>query len=115
VTVSEILLLQVGRHFRLAEDQHLALGRRDEENQKLLELRRDGDILLKLHGIPGPLGLLRGRDDEKGVRAAASIVVRYSKAREKPAAEVEVTRIPGIDGRLTVAPASDEEIRFFRF
>ena len=115
VTVSEILLLQVGRHFRLAEDQHLALGRRDEENQKLLELRRDGDILLKLHGIPGPLGLLRGRDDEKGVRAAASIVVRYSKAREKPAAEVEVTRIPGIDGRLTVAPASDEEILFFRF
>jgi tRNA-uridine 2-sulfurtransferase len=116
VTVNEILLLQVGRHFQIAEDQHLVVGRRDEENQRLLELCRDGDILLKLHGIPGPLGLLRGKEEGAGLGVAGSIVARYSKAKEEDTVEVQVERIPeGLGGRLNVVPARDEEILPFRF
>ena len=36
-TVNEILLLQVGRHFQFPQGQHLVVGRREEENQRLIE------------------------------------------------------------------------------
>lgn len=116
VTVSGVLLLQMGRHFQLSEDQHLVVGRKEEENEKLLSLSRGGDFLLSLRGIPGPLGLLRGRVDDAGLRVAASIVARYSKARDKEAAEVEVEGKPGSGGvRVTVVPAREEEILSLKF
>ena len=116
VTVNETLLLQVGRHFQLAEDQHLVVGRRDEENRKLTELSREGDIFLKVHGIPGPLGLLRGREDEMGLRLAASIVARYSKAKEQARVEMEYEKHgENSGGHLNVVPAKDEQILTLRF
>ena len=116
VTVSGVLLLQVGRHFQLCEDQHLVVGRTEEENERLLSLCRDGDVLLKLKGIPGPLALLRGRVEDAGLRAAASIVARYSKARTKETAEVEIEKKPGSGGTcVTVAPAREEEVLSLKF
>jgi tRNA U34 2-thiouridine synthase MnmA/TrmU len=116
ITVNEILLLRVGRHFQFPAGQHLVVGRRDEENQRLTELRQDGDVFLKLQGIPGPLGLIRGKAEEEELRLAASILVRYSKAKERGVVEVlygaEVEDMPG---RLQVPPAKDDEIDPLRF
>ena len=116
VTVNETLLLQVGRHFQLTEDQHLVVGRREEENEKLTDLSQEGDILIKLQGIPGPLGLLRGPGEEEGLRLAASIVARYSKAKEQDRVEM-MYEIHGerSSGRLYVVPAKDEQIFALRF
>jgi tRNA-specific 2-thiouridylase len=110
ITVKETLLLLLGRHFHLAEDQHLVVGRREEENKRLVDLSREGDIHLKVHGIPGPLGLLRGRAEERGL-----ILARYSKARGQDRVEVQYGREESLDGRLHVAPAKDEEILPLRF
>jgi tRNA-specific 2-thiouridylase len=116
VTVDETLLLQVGRHFQLAEDQHLVVGRREEENKRLMELSREGDILLKVQGIPGPLGLLRGPEDEMGLRLAASIVARYSKAKEQERVEMQYEKHgEGSGGHLNVVPAKHEQILALRF
>lgn len=115
VTVEEVLLLQVGRHFQLGGDQHLVVGRRDEENKKLIDLSRNGDIFLKVHGIPGPLGLFRGREEKEGLFLAASIVARYSKAKEQDRVEVQYGREEDSLGRLQVAPAKDEQILALRF
>jgi tRNA-specific 2-thiouridylase len=116
ITVNETLLLQVGRHFQLAEDQHLVVGRRDEENKKLTGLSREGDIFLKVHGIPGPLGLLRGPEEERGLRLAASIVARYSKAKEQERVEMEYEKQGETSGgHLNVVPAKDEQILALRF
>ena len=116
ITVEEILLLQVGRHFRLSEDRHLVVGRREEENQRLLELFREGDTLLRIKGIPGPLGLLRGPADEEELRLSASIVARYSKAKNQEKVEVQYGK-NGNDfkGSLWVSPAKDEQIPTLRF
>ncbi len=116
ITVEEILLLQVGRHFRLSEDRHLVVGRREEENQRLLDLSREGDTLLRLHGIPGPLGLLRGPADEEDLKLAASIVARYSKAKNQEKVEVQYGK-NGDDfgGLLRVHPAKDEQIPTLRY
>jgi tRNA-specific 2-thiouridylase len=115
ITVNEILLLQVGRHFQFPAGQHLIVGRRDEENQRLEELAQPGDVFLKLLGIPGPLGLIRGKAEEEELRLSASILVRYSKAKERGSVEVEYgAEIENMPGRLQVAPAQDEEIDLLR-
>jgi tRNA-specific 2-thiouridylase len=115
ISVNETLLFLVGRHFQLTEAQHLVVGRREEENQRLVDLSREGDIHLKVRGIPGPLGLLRGRPEESGLILAGSIVARYSKARGQERVEVLYGRRENFDGRLQVAPAKDEEILPLRF
>jgi tRNA-specific 2-thiouridylase len=116
VTVDEVLLLQVGRHFRLPEERRLVVGRREEENGRLMELLREGDTLLRVNGIPGPLGLLRGQADEDTLRLSASIVARYSKAKNQDRVEVQYGRDgETFPGRVLVAPAGEEQIAGLRF
>ena len=115
-TINEVLLLQVGRHFQLSEDVHLVVGRREEENERLMELSREGDTLLRVHGIPGPLGLLRGRTDAEGLRLAGSIVARYSKAKDQDRVEVHYGEAgEAFSSPLFVTPASEEQIAGLRF
>ena len=116
VSVDEILLLQVGRHFQISADQHLAVGRREAENLRLLELFREGDTLLRVHGIPGPLGLFRGPEEEKGLELAASIVARYSKAKDQSRVEVDCGKdIETPASRFFVSPATDDQISALRY
>jgi tRNA-specific 2-thiouridylase len=115
-TVNEILLLQVGRHFQFPQGQHLVVGRREEENQRLIELRQVGDVFLKVLGIPGPLGLIRGKEDPGVFSLAASILARFSKARERELLEVQFGREVGnLSGRLQISPAKEEQIADLRF
>jgi tRNA-uridine 2-sulfurtransferase len=116
ITVEEILLLQVGRHFRLSEERHLVVGRREEENQRLLDLSREEDTLLRVRGIPGPLGLLRGLAFEEDLKLAASIVARYSRAKNQEKVEVQYGKNrEDFRGLLRVPPARDEQIPTLRY
>ena len=116
IRVNEILLLQVGRHFQFPAGQHLVVGRKDEENQRLAKLAQPGDVFLKLQGIPGPLGLIRGKAEEEALRRAASVLVRYSKAKERGTVEVQYgDEVENMPGRLQVTPAQDDEIDPLRF
>jgi tRNA-specific 2-thiouridylase len=114
--VNDVLLLQVGRHFQLAGGARLVVGRRDAENQRLMALRNTDDVLLKLQGIPGPVGLVRGEAAEGDLRLGASIVARYSKAKEREVVEVQAIRdTASISQFLSTVPAKDEEIAPWKF
>ena len=116
ITVNEILLLQVGRHFQLPDGGHLVVGRRDEENQKLIDLWQERDGLLRVLEIPGPLGLIKGETGEEGLRMAAAIVARYSKAKEREIVEIQYGRSwSTLTSVLRVVPAKDEQISELRF
>jgi tRNA U34 2-thiouridine synthase MnmA/TrmU len=116
ISVKEALLLQVGRHFRFPGGQHLIVGRKEEENYRLMELRQDEDVFLKIQGISGPLGLIRGKADAEELGRAASIVVRYSKAKEQAGVEVQYgSDVGNLSGCLRVAPAKDDLINPLRF
>ena len=116
ITVNEVLLLQVGRHFQLPGGGHLVVGRRDEENQKLIELWQEGDVLLRVLEIPGPLGLIRGETGEEGLRMAAAIVARYSKAKEREIVEMQYGQsLSTLTNLLGVTPAKEEQIAELRF
>ncbi len=103
-TVNDVHLLKVGRHFRLDPNTKVIMGRRDEENERIQNLSQDGDILLQLIDMPGPLTLVRGEATEDNILLAARLTARCSKAQYLPTAKVaiinnktkEITRIVDI-------------------
>jgi len=91
LTWENVNLLKVGRHFRI-KNCKLVVGRNREENRKILELSRDGDLILKVEVAPSPVGLLRcsGEPEREVLETAAGIVARYSDAKREKSVPVSV-------------------------
>ena len=101
--IEEFELLKVGRHFYLGDNQLLVVGRNQAENERLSNLASVDDYVLRVLNRPGPLGLIRPlrADEIVGVEMAATIVARYSDARDLPLAQVQVSR-PGRENTITI-------------
>ncbi len=110
-SLNDVHLLKIGRHFRLSPQLKLVVGRNEEENQKIQTFSQEGDILLRLLRLPGPLSLLRGEGGEREIEKAAAIAARYSKAKDLPKVEMTYKREKG-DGEhtLSVSSLSEKEI-----
>ncbi len=80
----EIILLSVGRHFRLSDHHKVIVGRDEGENFRLLEYARPEDVILQLKDFLGPLAILQGKDPSpETIEQAAFLVKRYSKFRDQ--------------------------------
>ncbi|MCQ9208210.1 MAG: hypothetical protein NG712_02395 [Omnitrophica bacterium] len=90
LSLEEIQLLKVGRHFRLSEQTKVVVGRNEEENEKLLQLTKKGDVCFQPHRIPGPVGIARGNLDQTLTRLVAQIVARYSDSLQAENVEIAV-------------------------
>lgn len=88
LTMGEIELLKVGRHFRLSENAKAIVGRNKDDNKRILEHVKENDIILRLKDMPGPITIIRGRATKKEIELGGSITARYSKAREHDLVEV---------------------------
>ncbi len=110
-TLHDVHLLKFGRHFRLSPEVKLIVGRNEEENQKIRTFAQEGDILLKLSSLPGPLSLLRGKAKAGEIEKAATIMVRYSKGKGMGQVEV-LWKIMGEEEShpLFVSSLPEEEI-----
>jgi len=80
--IRDIELLRVGRHFRLDESTKLVIGRRKEENERLLELAHETDVVIKVMDYPGPIALIPRGSSKSCIEIASSLCVRYSDAPE---------------------------------
>ena len=113
IEAEELAVIKIGRHFYLGESELLVVGRNHNENQQLQKIARSHDYLIKVTDRPGPLGLLRlfDADNTPDLLLAASIVARYSDARDLDHAQVSVTRPDGQETvLLSVRPLRPEEI-----
>ncbi len=120
MTVTDILLLLVGRQFQLPGGGWLMLGRDEKDNTKLLALAEDGDAVFTMDERPGPIALLRRastfyaddtvqREDQL---AAAGLVVRYGKkVKDEPATAEVFCTIGGAREAIVVGPLADEKSR----
>jgi len=110
-SLNDVHLLKFGRHFRLSPTVKLVVGRNEEENQKIETFSLAGDVLLKTVHYPGPVSLLRGEADSPELDKAASIMVRYSKAKNLDKAEI-IYRVGREDQghSITVTPIPEIEI-----
>lgn len=105
----QIEILKLGRHIKIDPEVLLVIGRNHGENEQLKKLSRPGDLLFKVADRPGPLALIRGTDvlKESQLQFAASLVARYSDAKNEPLASVKMMEFDETEKHiLQVAPAS---------
>ncbi len=70
------LLLRYGRHFRLADDVKVIIGRNEAEN-KMLSGFSPGRIVLEPIGTMGPTTLIEGSPTRDQLLSAAALAARY--------------------------------------
>ncbi|MGC8849827.1 MAG: hypothetical protein ACP5QI_05070, partial [Candidatus Bathyarchaeia archaeon] len=102
ITVKDIQLLKVGRHFRYGENK-IIVGRNEAENKLLLALKNKSDYVFEVPGYGSPVTLLQGKRNREAVIAAARLTARYSDAEgdwipvkygvKKPSKEIVVEPI----------------------
>jgi tRNA U34 2-thiouridine synthase MnmA/TrmU len=108
----DLILLKVGRHFRLRDDLKIIVSR-DEPENVFLERFLDGRWWFQAHDCGSPITLVEGEPDEGAKRLIASITLRYSSNRVLAQAPVECRRGEEVE-LLEVIPAADEAIEPLR-
>lgn len=111
LTMEAILLLKLGRHFRVGSTR-VVVGRNETENNVLDGFARRGGIRLEVEAIAGPVTLVMG-GDEDAVRTAAALTVRYSDAPGGEPAWVKVTSSES-EMRVQTKAIDDETLEFLR-
>lgn len=109
--LDDIILLKVGRHFRLGKTVKLLIGREEGENNFLSGYKNQFDhIFCQSHS--GALCLIDGKfvDDEQ-CQTALALVARYTQGRDESAVTMIIESTKGEQIEYTVKPLSDEEIK----
>ncbi|HLE86405.1 MAG TPA: hypothetical protein VI727_01925 [Candidatus Brocadiaceae bacterium] len=110
--VNDVNLLKVGRHFRLDQQTKVIVGRNEEDNTRVDSLSKEGDVLLTLVDMPGPLTLIRGEITEEKIQTAAQITARYGKSHVLPSVKVSVKQVKNnaTERIIEITPMSQEEV-----
>ncbi|SMP07737.1 tRNA U34 2-thiouridine synthase MnmA/TrmU, contains the PP-loop ATPase domain [Desulfurobacterium pacificum] len=102
-------LLKIGRHFRIGNCK-LIVGRNKVENEVLKEKARENELTTTVPDYPSPIGLLTcDNPDDETVKTAASIVARYSDAKNEKQVNVNVYKNGKLIKELVVAPCYECE------
>ncbi|MHC1610304.1 MAG: hypothetical protein ACXQTW_01665 [Candidatus Methanospirareceae archaeon] len=78
----DLLLLRIGRHFRVASSK-IIVGRDEGENKLLLKLKNPDDYAFEVPGCGSPVTILEssGTTRREAIELAARLTARYSDAR----------------------------------
>lgn len=82
LTLGDIPLLKLGRHFRLPSGAKLIVGRDKEENDRIERLAGDTDTTLLPENVTGPSAILRPGPNGKESDLAAEIIASYCSGTE---------------------------------
>ena len=108
LTTEQVMLLKVGRHFRIAERSKAIVGRNEAENL-LMEGQAGGCARLNCVDVVGPLTLLEGECDETTLEVAARLTARYGDGKNRESVNVKI-EAPGKEERvMTVKPMIESE------
>jgi tRNA U34 2-thiouridine synthase MnmA/TrmU len=108
----EMILLKIGRHFRLTPAVKIIVARDESENNFLTRFVTGGWRFEAL-GCGSPITLVEGEPDEDLKRLIASITARYSDRRGEALVEVTARRADR-EERLLVPPVADRVLEAYR-
>ena len=77
LTMSDMLLLKIGRHF-WQNGSHIIVGRNESENKQLLASRQPDDYYFEVKGCGSPITILQEQKTNGAIRKAAALTARYS-------------------------------------
>lgn len=114
-TVNDAQFLKIGRHFRLGPETKLVVGRNEEENSRLLNLAKDGNLRFYPTKVKGPVGIGRGVFGRNHILIVSRIIARYSDGNLDEELEIAYNRIPENNVEHIVAsPIKEEELSILR-
>lgn len=114
IALDDVLLLKVGRHFRLNDRVKVVVGRYDAEN-KYIEGYRARRWVAIPQGVMGPSSIIDGIDiTPRDVEEACAVAARYIHKTDRDAIAFEVTREGEPWGEIRVAPKSEAEAEALR-
>jgi hypothetical protein len=99
---TDLVLLTLGRHYRLHPDLKIILGRKQEENERLCLLAKDGQSIFEPDDFRGPTILAVGYLDEEREASIGEIIVAHSQDT-RPFYRIKKTTYP--DGNTIVFKA----------
>lgn len=77
ISLNDIQLLKVGRHFRFGENK-IIVGRNERENTILIKLKAKSDYFFEAQGCGSPITLLQGPKTKQAIVKAAQLTAYYS-------------------------------------
>ena len=80
ISMADIALLHVGRHFRVDKNK-IVVGRNEAENKFLTARKTKSEYYFELPEIVGPTTILQGPKTKKAVETAAKLTAYYSDAK----------------------------------
>jgi len=86
----EFELLKIGRHFRVAPQCKLIVGRNKVENDAIGNLAGKEDVVLSTVSVPGPTVLVSGQGPEDVIPLAAAVTAAYSDAQGQVEVQLRV-------------------------
>jgi hypothetical protein len=90
LSLDNLELIKLGRHFRIGEKTRLVVGRDEKENNLILYLTKPGDYLLgPQKDLAGPTCLIRGEVTQKSIFLSCQIISAYTDVSGLK--EIEVT------------------------
>jgi tRNA U34 2-thiouridine synthase MnmA/TrmU len=114
-TINDVLLLKIGRHFRLSAEAKIIVGRNKEENNKLSNLAQEKDLYFYPIGTKGPIAVGRGIFSQENITKACSIVTRYSDDAPNLKYNVAYRKIPAREGNtipaISIGESDLEDLR----
>jgi tRNA U34 2-thiouridine synthase MnmA/TrmU len=77
ISMKDVKLLKVGRHFRLNKNK-IIVGRSEEENNQLIVLKAKSDYYFEVPDIGSPTTILKGSKTKTAIKTAAKLTAFYS-------------------------------------
>lgn len=111
VTLKDVELLKVGRHFRLGENK-VIVGRNEAENKTLLRLKNKTDYAFEVPDCGSPITILQDKKLKDAIEFAARLTAAYSDAQGDEVL-VKYGRLE-LSRKITVTPMSEREISKLR-
>ncbi len=106
LTLDDVLLLRLGRHFRV-NGSKIIVGRNEKENNRLLAQGKKKDMIyLELVDYMGPVTLVEKSKDNTIIKSAEDFTIRYSDAPENSEVRIKV-----VDGKNSKIIIRDSESR----
>lgn len=110
LSIIEVKLLKLGRHFRLNDTAKLIVGRNEAENNQLLNLAKVGDhVFMPDETTAGPTALGLGVFNEELFKLSSTIIGRYCDLEGKNSAAITCREFGKEQARIFNAlPLSEE-------
>jgi tRNA-specific 2-thiouridylase len=81
VSLEDVQLLKLGRHFRFGENK-IIVGRNEAENNLLSKLKKPADYRFEAQDTGSPITLLQGPKTKEAIEEAASLTAYYSDKKQ---------------------------------